>query len=157
MTIRNRAHLDIKSVFQCIGISIIKTVMRSSYLYYGDHYTGKMVPLYWDAPLNQRNGRVGRRRRSICSGWASKIRMTTTMSDGRVMAIIKQCQIERPWPCLAGKESVNQNWLFQRRCFPLSKSISVTKIRFFYVRFVKYIANTEKHQSILTKIWITLA
>ena len=46
-------YLNIKKVFPGIGVSIIKnkTVMRLSYLYNGNSYTGKMASIFWDGLL----------------------------------------------------------------------------------------------------------
>ena len=53
MTIRpSRPHLNIKTIFPGMVISIIKRrwVVRPSYLYNGNAYTGKTVSLYWNGP-----------------------------------------------------------------------------------------------------------
>ena len=45
-------HLNIKTIFPRYGDSHVKdkAVVRLSYLYYGDPYTGKTTSLYWDGP-----------------------------------------------------------------------------------------------------------
>ena len=47
--------LNIKAIFPKYGDSRVKdkTVVRPSYLWHGDPYTGKTTSLYWDAPWIQ--------------------------------------------------------------------------------------------------------